>query len=257
MTVLQAAQLMEGALIAPGRFPNLPLLPELDAITRLARELTGAAHAAVNLFDAGHQFQLTSTDDGWTVSPRADSMCATVADTGRPLCVRNAAEQQQFIDNPWVDGRRGRVRLYASAPLLRGAVTEGALCVWDELPGDLSASQASRLEDLAALVVAVMGWHKATVDSQDAHAGLLHAHEALVRQRAFTDALLEALPVGVVAADVNRRVTLFNQVSRRWHGQDTDRRVAPQDLAGTYDLFAADGMTPPAPRPSPVAQSIQ
>jgi diguanylate cyclase (GGDEF)-like protein len=51
------------------------------------------------------------------------------------------------------------------------------------------------------------------------------------------------LPVGIVAADADRRITLFNQVSRHWHGQDTDAALAPEELPSAYDLYEADGVT--------------
>src|SRR3712207_7696524 len=100
--------------------------------------------------------------------------------------------------------------------------------------------QAGQLADLAAA-------------SQLARAETARAHAALARSTAFTHALLEVLPVGVVGAGADGRATLFNATSRAWHGLDADPGVQPADLAATFHLTDPDG-TPLRPDRVPLTR---
>ena len=83
-------------------------------------------------------------------------MCALAMREPRLRHVPDSALEPAFAGNPWVDGRLGSVRLYATAPmrLLDGRVL-GTLCVFAEEPGSLSPDQLDALEDLAAQAVAL------------------------------------------------------------------------------------------------------
>ncbi|SFD65928.1 diguanylate cyclase domain-containing protein [Klenkia taihuensis] len=217
---------------------------ELDAVVRVAAAVAGVPYAAINLLDTERQCQPSATGFPGEDSPRHESMCDVAGRLGTVVHVPDASADDRFADNPWVDGRRSTVRLYASAPLLVDGVSIGSLCVFDLAPGHLSPDQLDRLGDLAEVVVALLVGRRAHRRSELARAELARVNDQLSRTRAFENALLEALPVGVVAADADRRVTLFNQVSRHWHGQDTDAALTPAELASAYDLYQADGTTP-------------
>jgi diguanylate cyclase (GGDEF)-like protein len=228
---------------------NLPTDTELQGILRLAAAISGAPHAVINLLDETMQYQIGRGVLAWTRSPRGKSMCQAVARSGEVIAVSDARTEPLFADNPWVDGRRGNVRLYASVPLWLGGGVIGTLCVHDDQPATLSCETVNQLRDLASLVVALLQRRRATAAAEAARLSIEHAYHHLERTQAFSRALLEALPVGVVAADANQQVTLCNGVSRRWHGKDPAGELAPADLPATYDLFEADGSTPlPADR---------
>ncbi|MGZ8377342.1 MAG: PAS domain S-box protein [Gemmatirosa sp.] len=65
----------------------------------------------------------------------------------------------------------------------------------------------------------------------------------LERERAFLAATLESLSDGVVACDAEGRLTLFNRATREFHGLP-EEPLPPDQWAGRYNLYRADGTTP-------------
>ena len=232
--------------------------PELAAVVRLAAALTGMPAAGVNLFDAGWQHQVVTNGFCGTTTPREESLCDAVNAAGpRTLAHDDLAADPDWADNPWVDGRRARVRAYASAPLVLDGATVGTLCVFDSEPHHLAPEIAGRLADLADVVVALLHRRQqarelaelaaASAAARDqAEAAAAHA----ARSDAFTRALLDALPVGVVAADARGTITTVNRVARDWHGMGEQQSVDDERLspgsAGRYQLETPDGAPIPA-----------
>ncbi|WP_432523880.1 diguanylate cyclase domain-containing protein [Kineococcus sp. SYSU DK006] len=89
-----------------------------------------------------------------------------------------------------------------------------------------------------AVFLAVLGTALAT--GRDEAARLRREAE---RRGRLTDAVLASVGTGIVVADAQGRLVMFNDTARRWHGLDADADVDPRRHAGTYDLFAADGTT--------------
>ncbi len=216
---------------------DVPGDAELDAITRVAAALAGTDSACINLLDTDRQCQLSAFGFIAGYSPRSESLCARSVAAGDRFASPDLSVDPRFADSAWVDGRLGRIRRYAAVPLIVDGTPVGSLCVVDRRPGPVEGGQLDRLGDLAEVVVALLLRHRANRLGEAARAELL-------RTQAFDRALLEALPVGVVAADADRRITLFNQVSRQWHGNDTDPGLSPDELPAAYDLYEADGVTP-------------
>jgi GAF domain-containing protein len=135
---------------------------ELAAVVREAVTATGMSRGSVNLFDDRELHQVAACGFTGSASPRRESLCAQV--TGWEPDVYAFADlsaEPGFTGNPWVDGRRGRVRGYASAPLVVDGTTVGTLCVFDEEPHPLSLAQCDRLGELAGAVVALLGRRRA------------------------------------------------------------------------------------------------
>jgi diguanylate cyclase (GGDEF)-like protein len=228
---------------------------ELAAVVRVAAAVTGVRNAAVNLLDACEQHQLVPHGFVGATTPRAESLCATVIAEGpRTRVFADLTADPELAGNPWVDGRRAHVRAYASAPLVVDGVPVGTLCVFDSEPRAFAPDAGDRLTDLASVVVALFQRRRQARQLADlatssaaardqAEAAAAHAG----RSEAFVRALLEALPVGVVAADAEGRITLFNRLGRQWHGlpeQYADRVAGARltdDVVETFGLSAPDG----------------
>ncbi|PRY15183.1 PAS domain S-box protein [Kineococcus rhizosphaerae] len=73
----------------------------------------------------------------------------------------------------------------------------------------------------------------------------------------LTRAVLDSVDVGIVVADGDGRLTLFNRAAQAWHGLDADAGLEPDEHAGRYDLFAADGTTALAAHDVPLAQVMR
>ncbi|WP_113810901.1 PAS domain S-box protein [Blastococcus sp. TBT05-19] len=123
---------------------------QLRALTRVAAALCGSGTAVVNLLDESFQHQVGAVGFCGATTSVADSLCAVAL--GRPALqhVPDAGLEPAFAGNPWVDGRIGNVRFYASAPIvLTDGRAIGSLCVFADEPGHLSSTQQDALGDLA------------------------------------------------------------------------------------------------------------
>jgi GAF domain-containing protein len=128
--------------------------PRLESLVRDAAAATGMGRATINLFVGDQQRQLGTHGFTGGDSPLEDSICAQVTGAAPDVyAFTDLAEEPGFIGNPWVDGRRARVRAYASAPLVVGDTTIGTLCVFDETPKAVSLPQCDRLAALAGEVL--------------------------------------------------------------------------------------------------------
>jgi diguanylate cyclase (GGDEF)-like protein len=224
---------------------------ELGTIVRLAAALLGAPCATVNVLDREQQCQLATHGFAGGPSPRAQSLCEqTRRLTEGVFASADLRADPRFATNPWVDGRYGSVRAYVSAPLRVEHVVIGTLCVFDPEPHEFTPVDVQRLTDLADVVVALLERGR-----QAQRAAELAGQ--LARARAFDRALLDALPVGVLAVDDTGRLQQFNQVCRDWHGDvQLGERLGPTGES-FGSLFAADGLTPLRPEDMPSARTLR
>lgn len=129
----------------------------LQELAELAALACGVPHAAVNLITDTHQHQVATGGIDRSICDREDSLCAVVLGDRGVVAVPDARSDARFVDNPFVSGRLGRVRFYASAQLVTadGAVL-GRLCVFDDQPHDVDPGHTRALEVLAARAVDVL-----------------------------------------------------------------------------------------------------
>ncbi len=82
------------------------------------------------------------------------------------------------------------------------------------------------------------------------------ALDAIEQERKFSRVLLENLAEGVVAADAEGRLRLFNRVSRQWHGLDASAEL-PDQWTERFDLYRSDGVTPLPTAEIPLFRALQ
>ncbi|MEH3078295.1 MAG: diguanylate cyclase [Quadrisphaera sp.] len=225
---------------------------DLVRAARLATALTGFPTASVNVLLPERVCSLAHDGGDAGSLVREETLCHRASLVGGPVWSGDCASDPLFADLPWVDGRLGAFRRYAMAPLVVDGTTVGTLCVLDEQPGDApSQEQVARLVDLAAMTSSLLLRRR---EARLARA----AREDHERARAFDAALLESLPVGVVAADADQRVTHFNDALRRWYGGevDADPAVAPAAWSSHYSLYELDGTTPLGPERVPLRRAF-
>jgi PAS domain S-box-containing protein len=89
------------------------------------------------------------------------------------------------------------------------------------------------------------------------HEKTSNAHSsARSEQRSFLAAVLESVENGIVACDPDGRLTFFNDAARRIHGMQ-ESTVMPDEWAGRYGLYAADGETPLPLAEVPLFRALQ
>ncbi|MCU1410240.1 MAG: hypothetical protein JWR04_947 [Rhodoglobus sp.] len=124
---------------------------ELEQIVANARDLFGAAGAAVTLID--HDLQRTKAAIGMSTSPipRAVSICDLTIRRAGLLVVEDTMTDPRFANSPWSDGAHGR--FYAGYPVESpDGQRIGALCVVDTAPRHFSDTDAALLRQLALRV---------------------------------------------------------------------------------------------------------
>lgn len=231
---------------------DTPADPELSAVVRTAAVVAGVPTATLNLIDDTRQCQLTTVGFPGTDAARGDSMCGVVFQGGRSTRVTDARLDPRFAANPWVTGRLGRIRFYASVPLITSAGHAlGTLCVFDTEPRRLGDPQMAALEDLAAVVLALFDRRRdarrkaqlATAAEQERARAEAYLRQLRERQD-LLDAVQESIDVAIVACDAQGRLTLVNRAARRWHGIDPHAELGTADRLLRSSHRSPDGGTP-------------
>jgi signal transduction histidine kinase len=130
---------------------------DLQGLVDLVAQICEVPMAAVNLLTVTEQHMIATAGVERSVCSRKDSMCAVVEKERATVVVPDARLDARFAENPFVTGVHGNVRLYASAPLVGSdGVTVGRLCVFDEVPRQLTPHQATAIATLATSVMDVL-----------------------------------------------------------------------------------------------------
>ena len=131
--------------------------PVLDAVTEMARALTGAESALVSLVEADRQVFVSRCRFPVGETPRDLSICAHVVMGEAPLIVPDTHESPIFADHPVVTGPP-HVRFYVGAPIrLSSGLVMGSLCGLGFAPAPAPPREAvDRLAELATLVARVL-----------------------------------------------------------------------------------------------------
>jgi PAS domain S-box-containing protein len=129
----------------------LDTLPEkeYDAITRLASYICQVPVALISLIDSDRQWFKSVIGLDATETSRADAFCNYTIVNDEILEVTNAAEDETFKHNHFVQGD-ANIRFYAGAPLIDPEGNRlGSLCVMDTVPRKLTLEQRDALRTLA------------------------------------------------------------------------------------------------------------
>lgn len=168
---------------------------DLHTLVDLIAAICEVPHAAINVITSHQQHQIATAGIEPSICTREDSMCAVVLDEARTVVVKDASLDDRFAANPFVTGEIGAVRFYASAPIVTTEdVTIGRLCVFDDVPRELSRVQREALDVMALQVMDVL--------------------ELRFRGRALEESLQELTKVRDELSRTNEHLTLFaGQVS--------------------------------------------
>ncbi|GLW32565.1 PAS domain-containing protein [Actinoplanes regularis] len=219
------------------RLGDTPPESELSAVLRIAATIAGVTSASLNLIDERRQYRLIRLGEAPVDCSRPDSMCAIQFKSDAFVHVRDARVDPIYQNSPWVTGVLGRLRFYASAPLVTPeGHALGTLCVFGEEPRELTAAQRARLTDLAGIIIGLFDRRRAA---------RLTSELAVETQRKqqWTDMLLETIDAAVIACDENYQITFWNRAARDWHGR-TGEDPYRVDVGRRFGLFEPDGVTP-------------
>ncbi len=137
----------------------LDSLPEADYdhIVLLASQICETPIAVISLVDADRQWFKAQVGLSVSETPRSQAFCAQAIQN--PSCVMQVSDatlDPRFSDNPLVQGRPD-IRFYAGVPLLtKSGDALGTVCVIDQKPRTLTASQTEALKVLGNLVMSML-----------------------------------------------------------------------------------------------------
>ncbi|QGN58764.1 ATP-binding protein [Nostocoides sp. HKS02] len=149
--------------------------PNLQGLVELAARLCDVPTAVINIIDERLQHQVAAVGFAPDVCAREDSMCARVIERPQNVVVPDARLDPRFATNPFVTGEIATVRFYASSPLVTPAgVVIGTLCVFDEVPRQLTPTAAGGLEVLAGQIIDVLELRRITAELKRSNEQLSH-----------------------------------------------------------------------------------
>jgi diguanylate cyclase (GGDEF)-like protein len=166
--------------------------PVLTGLTRLAQTITGAASAAVHVFDAEFQHRVAAVNAPLGEHPASDSMCRLVVDGDSRIVTQDATADARFEYSSFVKDPVAPVRFYASLPLHSGGgVVVGTLCAFDSEIRALNEEQLARLEDIAQLACSHLELMR--IATELGKAATLDPLTGAVNRVIFDDRLAQAL----------------------------------------------------------------
>lgn len=130
-----------------------PVVPRLRELCELAAGAAGMPNAVISLVDDRAQHQVAVGIDPAPGRPD-EAMWQLALAEGRDVHVPDASTDPRFAASPWVDGRRSRIRCYAST-ILRTPAGQvlGTLTAFGDRPRELAEDQLRALRLIARQVV--------------------------------------------------------------------------------------------------------
>ncbi|MFN3857002.1 MAG: ATP-binding protein [Caulobacter sp.] len=200
------------------------LRPTIDRVCRLARHLSGAAHAYVVLVDEDRVWQSGFEGVAEGYGPAEASTSARTIGAAEPVWGEDV--RRDWPDHEWV-AAGPRIRFYANAPLvLSDGVVIGALCLADPVPRARDDALLARIVDFAELLSEAIERQRAERRRKDAD----RETRAAV---ALKEAIMRSAPVALAMVDRDMRYVYVNQ---RW-SHDTGVPVEQAIGAHVGELF--------------------
>ncbi len=140
--------------------PFSPRSSDLASVLALVAAACQTPVALVNLFHGTNQHTVAAHGTSTSMCELEDSLCWQVRDDPGTVIVLDTLADPRFAENAHVIGELGRVRFYASHPLVTShGVMIGRLCVLDERPrtaAEVETTGVSSLDTVATRVVEVL-----------------------------------------------------------------------------------------------------
>jgi EAL domain-containing protein (putative c-di-GMP-specific phosphodiesterase class I)/GGDEF domain-containing protein len=147
-----------------------------DSITQLAMDVLGTSGAYISLIDSDRQWLKASVGFCAPDDSREQSFCTHTIQRADVMVIEDTHLDLRFHQNPMVTGP-ANIRFYAGAPLLTAeGLAIGALCVTDNRPRQLDATQRAKLQGMAALVMSHISLRRA-VGHVDAVSGMPNKYQ--------------------------------------------------------------------------------
>ncbi|GAA4605988.1 signal transduction histidine kinase [Actinoplanes octamycinicus] len=147
----------QAAALARYRLLDGPKEPDLQTVVELAAQLCEVPIAVLFVLDADRQQQIAAIGIEVDACRRDESMCSVALVNPEPTFIEDARLDERFAENPFVTGKFQRFRFYGSCRLCTpDGFVLGTLCVFDQVPRQLTEQQKQGLQRLGRLAVDVL-----------------------------------------------------------------------------------------------------
>lgn len=194
-------------------FPDQPEDLDFDDTTHLAQKLLNADIATVSLVGEDQQWFRSAQGTQVGVMPINQSTCQYAIQQKDLFEIEDLRDDPRIPNPIEADGRE--LRHYAGMPLFVEGVGIGTLCVLNEQPGSITASNANTLTSLAG-----------QVERQIEHLISKLQHQETLEQ---LETILAEIGEGIVVIDDDGRPILFNDTLTSMCN------LSPEDLDETYE----------------------
>ncbi len=134
-----------------------PPTQQLQAVVDLTARICRVPIAQINFFTRDEQRQVVAHGMDPSACAVEDSLCHVLRHELETVVVPDARIDPRFQDNPFVTGRLGLVRFYASHPLTTATgLVVGRLCVFDERAWTQEEIEGSEVASLGLVAARVM-----------------------------------------------------------------------------------------------------
>ncbi len=133
---------------------------DYEGLVDLASQVCQCPFAIVNFIDTNRQWFKASRNMEEQEADRENSFCGHAIMKNDVFIINDATKDERFADNPNVtDGMK--VRFYAGAPIISpNGYNLGTVCVFDDKPKKLTASQVESLRTVASQVSRLLDLRK-------------------------------------------------------------------------------------------------
>lgn len=186
--------------------------PALDELTELAAVLSLADYAYIGWIDFNRLWFKSRFGFAAADQPHTATACQWVIRGGKPMLVRDAAEDGRFApDGIEIPGGK-HCRSYAGVPLIsdRGQVV-GTLAILAQKPEQFRPEHITLIEVLGRQAMTRLELQNRIRAQEQAQRARLRTERALAVERCFVAATLDSIPALVAVLDTAGRVVRFNQ----------------------------------------------
>jgi PAS domain S-box-containing protein len=211
--------------------------PDLDRLTALAADITGANISAFTVHDAAKAYQISTSYGLRETMLASDCLCSVTFDKGATAVLDDAqadpvaSRYRHVATDPFV-------RSYAGAPIaIEGGPIVGVLAVGHTEPGRFGARETALLERAAELVCVFLTQRRAAIQAQRAAATTEQERE---RQHLF-EMIFEAIREGVNVHTPQGQVVEANPACLEILGLTADQMAGRADTDPRWRTFRPDG----------------
>ena len=191
---------------------------EYDDLVRIAAHVCDTPVSLITFLDRDRQWFKAAVGTDIRETPLKQSICQHALGTGQFLHVSDTTQDERTQDNALVT-HEPHVRFYAGAPIVTpDGIPLGTICVLDVKPRVLTPEQIDVLMALARQALSLLEARRMAARHLD-------------RQRHLDTILASATDYAIIALDLDRRITDWNEGARRMLGWEPSEIVGlPIDI---------------------------